>query len=114
MTHQAGLIRKLNVCRWAVAVPSTITSHLQVLLTEDKTGRELACIEGPGLFRLSNTEEYRIVINGTQQDLNDLLWVRIVIASGLVAAKQQRRRWGRTDSTSVNDRPTSGEVMFEE
>ena len=96
-----------------VSASSAITSHLHILLVEDNTGRELACIEGPGPFRLSSTEEYRIVINGSQQELHDLLWVRIVLASGLVAAKQQRRRGRRTDSTSVNDRLNGGEVIFE-
>lgn len=99
--------------RWVVSVSSAITPHLNVLLIEDNTGRELACIEGPGLFRLSSTEEYRIVINGSQQELHDLLWVRIVIASGLVAAKQQRKRWGKTCSSSVSGRLVCDEVIFE-
>ncbi len=100
-----------NACRWVLSVSSAITSQLKLLLVEDHTGQELAHVEGPGLFHLSSLDEYRIVINGSQQDLKDLLWVRIVIVSGLVAAKQQRKRPAKAATHKVCD---VGTVVWEE
>lgn len=100
-----------NACRWVLSVSSAITSQLKLLLVEDNSGQEIAHVEGPGRFQLSSSSEYRIVINGSQQDLKDLLWVRVIIASGLVAAKQQRKRPGRPTLHKLYD---VGDVMWEE
>ena len=83
---------------------------LQLLLVEDKTGQEFACIEGPGAFSMRTTDEYKILI--TNIVACDLLWVRIVIASGLVAAKQQRKQRGR--GSSKGDDYILGDVIFEQ
>ncbi len=95
-----------------MSVSSAISTDLQVVLVEDNTGQELARIEGPGLFRMSSTEEYRILIREAQGNQQDSLWVRIVIASGLVAAKQQRKRWGKSDSRVTNVDYVAGDVRF--
>lgn len=100
-----------NACRWVLSVSSAITAQLKLLLFEDNTGQEIAHVEGPGRFQLNSSDEYRIVINGSQQDLRDLLWVRIIIASGLVAAKQQRKRPGKPAPHKVYD---VGDVVWEE
>lgn len=97
--------------RWVLSVSSAITSQLKLLLVEDNSGQEIAHVEGPGRFQLSSSDEYRIVINGSQRDLKDLLWVRVIIASGLVAAKQQRKRPGRPTSHKIYD---VGDVIWEE
>ena len=108
-TQYADFMR--NACRWVLSVSSAITSQLKLLLVEDNSGQELAYVEGPGCFQLSSSDEYSIVINCSQQDLKDLLWVRIIIASGLVAAKQQRKRPGKPAPQKVYD---VGDVMWEE
>ena len=101
----------INECRWVLSVSSAITSQLKLLLVEDNSGQELAYVEGPGRFQLSSSDEYRIVINGSQQDLKDLLWVRVIIASGLVAAKQQRKRPAQPAPHKIYD---VGDVAWEE
>ncbi len=108
-TQYADFMR--NACRWVLSVSSAITSQLKLLLVEDNSGQELAYVEGPGRFQLSSSDEYSIVINCSQQDLKDLLWVRIIIASGLVAAKQQRKRPGKPAPQKVYD---VGDVVWEE
>ncbi len=100
-----------NACRWVLSVSSAITSQLKLLLVEDNSGQEIAHVEGPGRFQLSSSDEYRIVINGSQQDLKDLLWVRVIIASGLVAAKQQRKRPAEPAPHKIYD---VGDIVWEE
>lgn len=99
--------------RWVLSVSSAITSQLKLLLVEDNTGQELAEVEGRGPFHLNSSDEYRIMINSccSQQELKDLLWVRIIIASGLVAAKQQRKRPGKPASHKLYE---VGDVVWEE
>ena len=76
--------------RWIVAFSSPITSSLQLLLIDDSTQQEVACLEGPCLFRINRAEEYQIFIDNDQQGPNDTIWVHLVIASALLVAKQHK------------------------
>ncbi len=74
------------------------TLNVQVRLIEHNTEQEVACVEGPGLFRTKTAEEYKITVSGCPADLQDDLWIRLVIVTGLLAAKQQRKRVGSMSS----------------
>ena len=68
---------------------SVIASSLQLLLIDDSTQREVACLEGPCLFRMHRGEQYQIFIDNSQQGSKGDTWVHLVIASALLVAKQE-------------------------
>lgn len=78
-------------CRWIVSFSSAITPSLQLLLVDDSTKQEVACLEGPCLFRMHRAEQYQIFIDNSQQGSQDHMWVRLVIASALLMAKQEKK-----------------------
>ena len=81
----------LWVCfRW-VSGSSTFTgTRLQIMLDDEGTGQELACLEGPRSL-LHKTEPDTLVIRGNKQELGDPEWVKMVVGSALVKAWQCRR-----------------------
>ena len=67
--------------------------HLQLYLLQDGFTQPLACIEGPGCQR----KQLWVQLNQPDTislmcDVEDPVWLQVVTASGLVAAKIQRRR----------------------
>lgn len=70
---------------------SAFTSSLELLLLDDSTQQEVACLEGPCLFRMHRAEQYQIFIDNSQQGSKDDMWVRLVIASALLVAKQEKK-----------------------
>ncbi len=67
--------------------------HLKIQLLQDGCPQPLACIEGPGCQR----KQVWVQLNKPDTislfcDIQDPMWLQVIIASGLVAAKVQRRR----------------------
>ena len=86
-------------CRWMKCFCCSKAPQFQLVLIEDRTGTEVARIDGPGPFSMKCSQNYSIAVRNSQRDqASDRCWVRLVIASGLLAAKQQKakRKAGRT------------------
>jgi len=68
-------------------------NHLKIQLLQDGCPQTLACIEGPGCQR----KQFWVQLDKPDTislfcDIKDPMWLQVIIASGLVAAKVQRRR----------------------
>ncbi|DBA82407.1 TPA: hypothetical protein ACH3X2_000654 [Trebouxia sp. C0005] len=68
-------------------------NHLKIQLLQDACPHPLACIEGPGCQR----KQFWVQLNKPDTislfcDIQDPMWLQVIIASGLVAVKVQRRR----------------------
>ncbi|DBA84545.1 hypothetical protein WJX79_006245 [Trebouxia sp. C0005] len=101
VTLQRGGFYTLNRFRWGSKTYRWTTSgcgdsraHLQIKLMEDGSRQELARIEGPG----SRCKSFWIQNPELSQDTISIFgrtdyptWMQVVIASGMVAAKTQRR-----------------------
>ena len=77
-------------CRWVSGASTFSGKRLQIMLDDETTGQELACLEGPRSL-LQKTEPDTLVIRGNKQELGDTEWVRLVVGSALVKAWQCRR-----------------------
>ncbi len=78
--------------------------QLQLVLIEDRTGTEVARIDGPGPFSMKCSQNYTITVRNSHRDQGaDRWWVRLVIASGLLAAKQHsaKRKADRTAAAAA-------------
>ncbi len=80
--------------RWTTSGCPDSRKQLQVKLMEDGSRQELARLEGPG----SSCKSYWIQNPELSQDTITIFgrtdyprWMQVVIASGMVAAKTQRR-----------------------
>ncbi len=80
--------------RWTTSGCGDSRTHLQIKLMEDGSRQELARIEGPG----SRCKSFWIQNPELSQDTISIFgrtdyptWMQVVIASGMVAAKTQRR-----------------------
>lgn len=80
--------------RWTRSGCSDSRLHVQIKLLEDGSKQALACIEGPG----SKCKSYWIQNPELTQDTMTIygrtdypVWMQVVIASGMVAAKTLRR-----------------------
>lgn len=81
----------LLICRRWVSGASTFSGkRLQIMLDDETTGQQLACLEGPRSL-LHKSEPDTLVIRGNKQELGDTEWVRLVVGSALVKAWQCRR-----------------------
>ncbi|DBA75629.1 TPA: hypothetical protein ACH3X2_14286 [Trebouxia sp. C0005] len=76
--------------RWVSGASTFSGKRLQIMLDDETTGQELACLEGPRSL-LHKTEPDTLVIRGNEQELGDPEWVRLVVGSALVKAWQCRR-----------------------
>ncbi len=86
-------------CRWMKCFCCSKAPQLQLVLIEDRTGTEVARIDGPGPFSMKSSQHCSITVRNSQRDqAADCCWVRLVIESGLLAAKQYKakRKAGRT------------------
>jgi hypothetical protein len=78
--------------------------QLQLVLIKDRTGTEVARIDGPGPFSMKSSQQCSITVRNSQRDqAADRCWVRLVIASGLLASKQHRakRKASRTATAAA-------------
>ena len=81
-----GLLQNVVDCRWDAQLRSTL------ILTDMSTGKEVAMFQADGSARLLpwNAED-RIRISGS---CHDSMWMRLVIASGIIEADRiGSRRW---------------------
>ena len=72
---------------------ATSINHLKIHLLQDGCLQPLASIEGPGCQR----KQFWVQLNKPDTislfcDIQDPTWLQVILASGLVAAKVQRRR----------------------
>ena len=92
--------------------PYSKGTSIQLALVEDATGQEVAYVDGPAVFDIRAPEGYGILISTDQHTSKDPLWVRIVLTSGLLAAKQHCRQPDRSSKKGQNRPATFGEVIF--
>lgn len=91
---------------------SFIASQVQTVLVEDSTGQGVACVQGLEAFSMKTCEQHKIFLIGSQEDLKNQLWVRMVVTSGLVAARQPRKQSKKANSRATSFAPASGDVLF--
>lgn len=81
------------------------TSRIQMRLLEDNTELEVARMEGVAAGGWSNPSPHHeienIVVMGGKRHLRESTWLQMVITSGLIAAKQQRKQ-----IAAINSRPS--------
>ena len=74
-------------------------------LLEDSTELEVARMEGVAAGGLSNPGRHHeienIIVMGGKRHLRESTWVQVVITSGLIAAKRQRKQ-----IVAINGRPS--------
>jgi len=100
-------------CRWMKCFCCSTVPQLQLVLIDDRTGTEVARIDGPGSFSMKSSQHYSMTVRNSPGDqASDRCWVRLVIASGLLAVKYQKakRQAGKTAAAFAYNNDISFEL----
>ena len=90
MGHQQRVTFANFVHRWSAAACTFRGYRLRILLDDEETGEEIACLEGSQSYRPTVSPD-TLTIFGKKEALADPNWIKVIVASGLATAWQCRR-----------------------